>query len=112
MVRLNIKKLEEIVNAGQAYAEQEIRDAKAAGTEMTEDDENAIRQKYSYLTQREIKGLINMGPQKLFKLGLTEDVQGWRSGYTKPTLASRKKERRAKNKLARKARKVNRHNSK
>lgn len=47
---------------------------------------------------------LMMGPKKLHRSKLGDSEQGWREGYTKPTIEQRKAERRKKNKAARKAR--------
>lgn len=49
------------------------------------------------------KKYAGIGPKRLFKLGYMEG-DGWREGFTKPSLDGRKAARRAKNKKARKSR--------
>jgi hypothetical protein len=49
--------------------------------------------------------LETMGPKFCHRKKLNED-EGWRIGFTKPTIEKRREERRKKNKLVRKARKM------
>ncbi|MFW6026113.1 MAG: hypothetical protein ACOCRX_07205 [Candidatus Woesearchaeota archaeon] len=59
------------------------------------------------LTKEQVKSLVDQyGPKWCFKQNILNE--GYRIGFTKPTLESRKIYRRKKNKLARMARKKNR----
>lgn len=50
-----------------------------------------------------------LGPKKCYTMGLLDqDRQGWREGFTKPTLMSRKIQRRKNNKLSKKDRRKQR----
>jgi len=49
--------------------------------------------------------LMKLSDKRKFKMGFKPE--GFRAGFTKPTIESRKKDRRVKNKTARAARKVN-----
>ena len=51
--------------------------------------------------------LMNMGPQRLKRLGLLSSV-GWRAGYTKQTLEKRAHDRRVKEKNRRRVRALQR----
>jgi hypothetical protein len=108
MVKLSKSKLEEIVKIAATIADQEIAKAREANADLKDDDVEAIKSKYTFMALQEMKRVSDMGPKKLFQYGFAEDVNGWRTGYTKPSLASRVKERRARNKSARKARRINR----
>ena len=66
-----------------------------------------IKKEYNISDDEALKYLLKHGPKQLFKMNMFNDKGGWRAGYTKPTLEARKTERRKKNKLARKARKLN-----
>jgi hypothetical protein len=110
MVRLDGKKLQEIKDG---YSEQSKREiAKAVNDpdteELTVEDTEAIKNKWQFAANREIEKLKKIGPQRLFRLGFAHDANGWRAGYTKPTLESRTTKRRTQNKNARKARKLQR----
>lgn len=55
----------------------------------------------------------NLGPKQLQNAGLYLDTSdGWRAGYTKPTIQARKEKNRLKNKMSRKSRRTNRQRSK
>lgn len=53
-----------------------------------------------------LQHLVDLGPKKWFTMGLVDDdhKDGWRAGFTLPTIEARRNKRRLKNKLARQAR--------
>lgn len=109
MVRVDGTKLQEIKDRFQEYAKREI--AKAVNdpdTDLKEDDIEAIKNKWKYVSNKEVEKVINLGPEKLFKSGFALASDGWREGYTKPLIKDRKAKRRVKNKLARKVRREQR----
>jgi hypothetical protein len=110
MVRVDGNKIQEIRDRFVELAEREIKQANddTETPELKEDDLTAIHNKWKFASQAEINKLMSMSPEKLFKSGMAVASQGWRQGYTKPTLKSRTDKRRTKNKAARKARKQQR----
>lgn len=56
-----------------------------------------------------IKMVESLNPERIFKLGVAVDPNGWRAGYTKQTLEKRTAKRRRMNKIARQQRKLNSH---
>lgn len=57
------------------------------------------------------KKILIAGPKAHSRMGLFTEA-GWHEGYTLPTIEQRKAKRRAKNKVARKSRRVNRQKNK
>ena len=77
--------------------------------ELTQHETDQIKQKHQYELTRTLFTVMMMQPEKMHKSGYgfnTEGVQGWRNGYTKPTIAKRKAQNRKTNKLARLARRA------
>lgn len=110
MVRIDGNKLQEVRDHHEMMAQNEIAQAKAdADTEeLTESDILAIEQKWLFQTDQLIDNIVNTNPEKIFKNGFALDANGWREGYTKPLIKDKTAKRRAKNKLARKSRKIQR----
>jgi hypothetical protein len=68
-----------------------------------------LKRKEELESQLPSEFIDNLGPKKMFNLKLYADLgDGYRTGYTKQTIDKRRKERRAKNKLVRKARRQTR----
>lgn len=110
MVKIDGRKIQEIKDRFEEMALNEIdRAVNDPDTdELVDDDIKAINEKWKFVANKEIEKIKRMNPEKIFKSGLAVTSDGWREGYTKPSLESRKTKRRAKNKLARKSRKENR----
>jgi len=67
-----------------------------------------VKKQYNISDEEAEKYVISLGPKKLKKLNTFEDPNGWRAGYTKPTVMKKKLNNKKKNKEARKARRKNR----
>jgi hypothetical protein len=110
MVRIDGYKIQEIKDYHSEQSKREI--AKAINDpetdELKDDDIEAIKNKWKYMSNQQVQKLLDINPERLYKLGFAHQPNGWRAGYTKPTLASRVAKRRAKNKIARVSRKINR----
>ncbi len=109
MVKVDGKKLQEVKDRFQEYIKREI--AKAINdpdTDLKDDDVEAIKNKWKFVSKKEIEKIVSMGPEKLFKSGFALVSDGWREGYTKPLIKDRTTKRRTKNKIARRTRKEQR----
>ena len=106
MVRVDGTYIQEIKDHFSEMAKREIAIASndPKTEELNDDDIAAIHSKYKYQANQKIFQLMDMKPEKLFKMGLTADSSGWREGYTKPLIKDRKAKSRAKRKMARKTR--------
>ena len=79
--------------------------------ELMENEVNDVRQKYQYQSTKYLYHILMMQPEKLYKSGWgfnTEGVDGWRTGYTKPTIKSRVQKRRTLTKIAKATRRQQR----
>jgi hypothetical protein len=110
MVTIDGNKIQEIKDHFQEQSKREIdRAVNDPDTEeLTDEDIESIKNKWKYLSNTKISQVLELGPEKLFKSGMSIESDGWREGYTKPLIKDLKSKRRAKNKVARVSRKVNR----
>ena len=67
-----------------------------------------VRGKYNIGEEEAIKYIFSLGPKKMSRMELFEEVKSWRAGYTKPTIEARKANNRKKEKNRRKASRRNR----
>ena len=110
MVTIDGTKVQDVKDHFSEMAKREIAQAinDPDTDELKDDDIEAIHNKFKYLANQKITQMISMNPEKLFKLGLAHESNGWREGYTKPLIKTRTAPRRAKKKIARKSKQVNR----
>ncbi|KFZ25566.1 MAG: hypothetical protein KQ78_02254 [Candidatus Izimaplasma bacterium HR2] len=108
MVKIDGHKIQEVKDYFNRLAEHEIDNAKSDGIEFKEDDIIAIKNKHTYNAESRISQIFELGPKKLFKMGLALDPHGWREGYTKPSLKMRVQKRRDRKKFTKKTRKAQR----
>ena len=109
MLRVDGHKLQEIKDHYQEMAKREIaRAVNDPDTDLKDDDIEAIKNKYKYQSNQKIAQLLEIGPKRLFNLGMAFEADGWRTGYTKAPIKNRVAPRRAKNKQARKTRREQR----
>ena len=97
-------KIKEIEMNYQMRAKSEIETAKKDNDEFDIDDEKKIKLRLKNEEESSIQKLFDLGPKKLFKLGLSDNSTGWRRGYTKSPTSKTVPKRRKLNKLARKTR--------
>lgn len=109
MVKVSHKYLEEITKHYRDAADREIM---KLGETPSPEEVKEIEQKFGSQAVNNVAYILSLPPKKIFKMGLAVDPDGWRAGYTKPTLEKRKQERRKKNKSARTARRENNRRSK
>ena len=105
MVKIDGNKLQEVKDHYLKMAENEILGLK---DEPTDEQIATINKRYQIECERTITGIVNAGPEKIFKNGFAVDPNGWRAGYTKKTIQQRTAPRRARNKRAKQARKQTR----
>lgn len=98
------EKIEEIKNNYQMRTKSEIETAKEDNADFSSEDESKIRSKFELEEKASIQKLFDLGPKKLFKLGLSNNPHGWRRGITKSPTSSTVPKRRKQNKIARKTR--------
>lgn len=108
MVKIDGRKLQEVKDHYIRLAEHEISRAEQDGTELSEDDIAAIKNKHTYTAVNKLTQVLSLGPERLFKLGFGLDSNGWRAGYTKQTVTKRTQKRRTQKKIARASRQANR----
>lgn len=112
MIKIDGHKIQEVKDYFNNFAEREIDNAKADDIELKKDDILAIKNKHSYNAMSRISQIFDFGPKKLFKMGFTLDPNGWREGYTKPSLKIRVQKRRDRKKFAKKTLKEQRRKNK
>lgn len=105
MVKVDNKYLDEITKHYRNAADVEIH---KLGDNPDKEQVAEIEQKFGTQAVNNIVYIMSLPPKKQFKMGITVDTNGWRAGYTKPTLESRTEKRRRKNKAARISRRNNR----
>ncbi len=108
MVEIDKRKLQEVRDYYHEKAEEEIEAAKLQGQELSESDEDVIRNKFSFQASQTIRKIQSSNPKRIFGNGFALDPNGWREGYTKQPLSKRVEKRRKKKKAARKARQAQR----
>lgn len=104
MIKFDWLKIEQLKANFDDAAEKEIE---AKGEEVTEDEVEDIRAKYMNQCNQLVRHIIHMGPKRLHRNEFLLS-EGWRTGFTKPTLQKRTAARRKKNKAARLARRSQR----
>lgn len=107
-MRVDGNKIQELRDYYEKKAEREILLAKHDNTELSDEDVEVIKNKYAYESEQSIQKILALSPEKMFKLGFSHDVNGWRTGYTKSTIEKRTEQRRKQNKAAKKQRRKNR----
>lgn len=109
MIKVDGAKIQEIKDHFNDLSEQAIANLKMdkGEDEVSEEDMDAIRSQHKFHAASYIDYILSLSPKKLYHSGsgINTTTSGWREGYTKPTLASRVKARREKNKRQRQARK-------
>jgi hypothetical protein len=79
--------------------------------ELMDDEIQGIRQRFQFEQTKHLMSILMLQPERMYKLGYGHSVDGhggWRSGYTKSTVASRVAKRRKQKKIARKTRQLQR----
>ncbi len=107
MVRVDGDKIQELRDNYRKKAEHEIMLATKDNTDLTDKDMEIIRDKFDFEAEQSIQKIIKLGPKRMFKMGLSNDPDGWRSGYTKSPVSKRATQRHKKNKASRKQRRKN-----
>lgn len=107
-MKVDGNKIQELREHYEKKAEREILIAKHKNNDISEDDINDIKNKYISESEKSIKKILALSPEKMFKLGFSHDSDGWRSGFTKSTVAKRAEKRHKRNKAARKQKRKNR----
>lgn len=106
-IRLSSDKIEEVVSYFESITAQELEVAESKD-DFTDEIKQGIVLRNEIKRDNAIAQLKSMSPKRLFLLGLDEEADGWRQGYTKPTIEKRKSANRKKNKQAKQARRINR----
>ena len=107
-IRIDGNEIQKVKEHFKKRTDSEIRQAINNGTELGSEDIKAIQSKHDFECQKTINKFFTLGPKELNRLELSFNLNGWRSGYTKPTIKSKKLKNRARNKIARKSRRDNR----
>lgn len=110
MVRVDGNAIQQIKDHFQEMAKREIaRAVNDPETELQDDDIEAIKNKYKFMSNQKVSQLLKINPKRLIQMEIGHITgSGWREGYTKPLIKDRIKKRRAKNKVARRTRKEQR----
>lgn len=110
MVKIDGNAIQQIKDHFEEMAKREIAQAiNDPETDLKDDDIEAIKNKFKFQSNQKVTQLVQMGPKRMIQMDIGHIVgTGWREGYTKSFVKDRVSKRRAKNKIARKSRKIQR----
>ena len=109
MVKIDKKAIGEMKTQAEEAAKREIELARTKGDELTESDEEVIRNKFLFRATQILHSVAQLGPEKLLRSGYGVIVgTGWRDGYTRSPSWKKKAENRKRQKAAKLSRKANR----
>ncbi len=108
MLNIDGNKIQELRDHYGKKAEREIMLAKNDDTELSDEDIKVIENKYEYEAEQSIQKILSLSPEKMFKLGLSHNSEGWRTGYTTSPISKRVEKRRKQSKIAKKTKRKNR----